>query len=132
MTVEDKSGWLPTKASEGKEGVTGPLGGIRLLCGACGEKYVPTEEASIGLFLGSCEDCGKRIGQDIGVPYAIKRYGKKEWWDNTCPHCHATYENIGHPRTGAIMMRTCKCEWETIQQGTTTMRIRKPPVEDKP
>ena len=52
-------------------------------------------------------------------------------FEKNCPHCGAPYENVGHPlKPGVIMMRVCKCEYEshTTQgpNGTITITVRKP------
>jgi hypothetical protein len=44
-----------------------------------------------------------------------------------CPLCHSNYENIAHPRTGAIMMRLCKCEYTQTQSGGTTVVVLQAP-----
>jgi hypothetical protein len=40
---------------------------------------------------------------------------KVDAFKETCDYCKAPFENIGHPRTGAVMIRKCKCEYEVQQ-----------------
>jgi hypothetical protein len=51
-------------------------------------------------------------------------------FEKDCPHCGAPHENVGHPlKPGVIMMRVCKCEYEshTTQgpNGSITVTVRK-------
>jgi hypothetical protein len=44
---------------------------VKRLCIPCSGKYPAQEHKSVGIYIGTCDDCGTAIGQAPGVPYAV-------------------------------------------------------------